>query len=110
MKKLFPLLVVLALSFALAQIVLAQTSQTGPESKRQVIVRVAPLYPQAARRIRLGGTVKAVALVGSDGKVKKVDAVGGSPLLVDSAEKAISQWKYAPGIETQESVELHFTP
>jgi outer membrane biosynthesis protein TonB len=58
----------------------------------------------------LGGTVRVVAVVGSDGSVKKVEPVGGSPLLVQAAETAIAQWKYAPGAETQESVELHFTP
>jgi hypothetical protein len=58
----------------------------------------------------LGGTVKAVAVVGSDGRVKKVKAVGGSPLFVQAAQNAIFQWKYAPGSETQEAVELRFTP
>jgi outer membrane biosynthesis protein TonB len=57
-----------------------------------------------------GGTVKIVAVVGSDGSVKKVEPVGSSPILVQAAETAISQWKYAPGAESQESVELHFTP
>ena len=73
-------------------------------------MRVAPQYPDAARRIGLGGTVKAIAQVGSDGKVKKVEAVGGSPLLVQAAEDAITKWKVAPGGESQESLELHFTP
>ena len=58
----------------------------------------------------LGGTVRIVAVVGSDGNVKKVEPVGGSPILVQAAETAISKWKYAPGAESQESVELHFTP
>jgi membrane protein involved in colicin uptake len=49
-------------------------------------------------------------MVGPDGSVKKVEPVGGSPILVQAAETAISQWKYAPGVESQESVELHFTP
>ena len=69
---------ILAISFSLAPATLAQNQPASPESRRQVIVRVAPMYPEAARRIRLGGTVKAIAQVGPDGKVKKVDAVGGS--------------------------------
>ena len=72
--------------------------------------RVSPQYPEAARKLGLGGTVRIVAVVGSDGSVKKIDAVGGSPLLVQAAETAIAQWKYSPGTESQESVELHFTP
>jgi outer membrane biosynthesis protein TonB len=103
-------IVALALSYSLASAVMGQTQQPSPESRRPVVVRVAPQYPEAARKIGLGGTVKAVAVVGSDGKVKKVEAVGGSPLFVQAAQNAIVQWKYAPGSETQEVVELHFTP
>ena len=103
-------IVAIALSYSLAPAVMAQNQQPSPESRRPVVIRVAPHYPEAARRIGLGGTVKAVAVVGSDGKVKKVEAVGGSPLLVQAAQSAIAQWKFAPGTETQEAVELHFTP
>ena len=60
--------------------------------------------------MNLGGTVKVIAVVAQDGSVKKVEAVGGSPILVEAAQSAISQWKYAPGSESKETVELHFTP
>lgn len=103
-------IVALALSSCLAPAVMGQNQPPSSESKRPVVVRVAPQYPEAARRIGLGGTVKAVAVVGSDGKVKKVEAVGGSPILVQAAQNAIAQWKYAPGAESQEAVELRFTP
>jgi len=109
MKRLSPI-VILVLSYTLAPAMLAQNPQPSAERGRPVIVKVAPAYPAVARRIHLGGTVKAIALVGSDGKVKKVDAVGGSPLLMQAAQDAISHWKFAPGQETQEAVELHFTP
>ena len=95
--------------YVLAPAVWAQ-SQHPSENRRSVLVRVAPQYPEAARRIGLGGTVRAIAQVGSDGKVRKVQAVGGSPLLVQAAENAITKWKFSPGGESQETVELHFTP
>ena len=98
------------LSYSLAPAVRAQNQQPSPESKRRVVRRVAPEYPLAAKRMGLGGTVKIVAVVGPDGSVKKVEPVGGSPILVQAAESAITQWKYVPGAESQESVELHFTP
>jgi outer membrane biosynthesis protein TonB len=63
-----------------------------------------------ARKMMLGGTVKVVALVAPDGNVKKVEPVGGSPLLVQAAQTAISQWKYTAGPESRETVELHFMP
>lgn len=60
--------------------------------------------------MNLAGTVKVIAVVAPDGKVTKVEAVGGSPLLVQAAQSAISQWKYVSGSESREPIELHFTP
>jgi len=54
--------------------------------------------------------VKVIALVGSNGEVKKVEPVGGSPILLQAAQIAVEKWKYAPGAESQESVELRFNP
>jgi outer membrane biosynthesis protein TonB len=110
MKSLLAIIIALALSYTLVPVVWAQNQQSSPESRRRVVRRVAPEYPLAAKRIGLGGTVKVVALVGTDGSVKKVEPVGGSPILMQAAQTAIIQWKYAPGSESQESVELHFTP
>jgi len=89
---------------------LAQTEPSPSEAQRKVVRKVEPQYPAAAKRMNLGGIVRVIAVVGSDGNVKKVEPVGGSPLLVQAAENAIAQWKYAPGGETRETVELHFTP
>jgi TonB family protein len=88
----------------------AQTEQPSNESIRKVVRKVEPRYPELARKLNLGGTVKVVAVVASDGNVKKVEPVGGSPLLVQAAESAIGQWKFAPGGESREVVELHFNP
>jgi TonB family protein len=110
MKSLYALIVILALCYSLATVGQTQNQQPAPESTRHLVVKVAPEYPESAKRLRLGGTVKVVAVVGTDGKVKRVQTVGGSPLLVQSAERAVAQWKYAPGKESEESVELHFNP
>jgi TonB family protein len=109
MRSLYAIVVTFALSCSLLPAVRAQNQQPSPE-RRRVVRRIAPQYPEAARKMGLGGTVKIVATVSSEGSVKKVDAVGGSPILVQAAETAVIQWKYAPGAESQESVELHFTP
>ena len=60
--------------------------------------------------MNLGGTVRVVAVVASDGEVKSVEPVGGSPVLLKAAEDAVSKWKFAPGADSRDSVELHFTP
>ena len=60
--------------------------------------------------MNLSGTVRVIAVVGADGDVKAVEPVGGSPVLLRAAEDAVSKWKFAPGTETKEPVELHFNP
>jgi TonB family protein len=87
----------------------AQDSPT--QSGRKVVRQTMPRYPEIARRLNLEGTVKVMAIVSPDGKVKRVDPVGGSPLLVQAAEEAVSQWKFAAATaESREVIELHFSP
>lgn len=102
--------VALALSTCLGPGSSAQSQQPSPSGARKVTRQVTPDYPEAARRIGLGGTVKVIALVAPDGSVSRVEPVGGSPVLMQAAENAIMKWKYAPGSESRESVELHFRP
>jgi TonB family protein len=110
MRKSYALLFALVLPLSLGAPGIAHGQQSAAEGVRRVIKRVEPRYPDMARKINLGGTVKVVAVVASDGNVKKVELLGGSPLLVEAAQTAISQWKYAPGSESRETVELHFIP
>ena len=84
--------------------------QSAEETGRKILRKVDPQYPQVARKMNLGGTVKMVAMVGPDGSVKRIEPVGGSPLLMQAAQNAVAQWKFAPGAESRETVELHFTP
>lgn len=89
----------------------AQSQQSSNETARKLVRKVEPRYPDIAKKMNLGGTVKLIAVVAPDGKVTKVEPVGGSPLLVEAAQSAITQWKFAPaGGESKETVELHFTP
>jgi TonB family protein len=92
--------------FGLVGNIQSQQSSTS----RRVTRQVAPVYPDVAKRINLSGTVKVVAVVGTDGDVKNVEPVGGSPVLLKAAEDAVSKWKFAPGSESKETVELHFSP
>lgn len=103
-------LLLTALSTSFVGLTAAQSPQSQRDNGRKVIRKITPQYPSEAKRINLGGTVKIMAEVAPDGTVKRVDAVGGSPILVQAAESAVSQWKYAPGPESKETVELHFTP
>jgi TonB family protein len=78
-------------------------------TKRKVSHRVVPDYPTIAREMNITGKVKIEATVAPDGHVKATRAVGGSPLLVDSAEKALKNWKFEAGAkETLEVIEFDF--
>jgi TonB family protein len=89
----------------------APSQDAGNEPDRKIVHKVMPQYPEMARKVNLAGTVKVVALVAADGKVKAVQPVGGSPILIQAAQDAISQWKFAPASsESKESIELHFNP
>jgi len=87
-----------------------QTSSSESENGRKVVRKTAPSYPEIAKRMNLGGTVRVMATVSSDGSVKSVEPMGGSPVLIKAAEDAVSKWKFTPGGESRELVELHFTP
>lgn len=64
----------------------------------RLLRRVTPEYPQAARRDRVGGTVKLEVLVGQDGRVKKCRTLGGHPYLAAAAEAAVRRWSYLPAV------------
>jgi TonB family protein len=106
----FPLyLLLLTLIFEVAPTRAADAQDSG--QGRKVIHRMMPVYPPLARQINLAGTVKVVAVVTPEGKVKAVQATGGSPILIEAAKEAVEQWRFAPAAaESREEIELHFTP
>lgn len=102
----FSLIAILGVVILLPATLLAQTSAT----KRKVKDRILPDYPPVARQMNITGKVKIQAVVEPDGHVKSTHAVGGSPLLIQAAERALKEWKFEPGPkETTEVVEFDFT-
>jgi TonB family protein len=88
----------------------AVTQETS-ESGRKVVSRVVPQYPNIARSMKIQGTVRADVLVAPSGKVTSIEVKGGHPLLAQSAQDALRQWKWeAAAHETHEIVELRFNP
>jgi TonB family protein len=79
-----------------------------------VISRIDPTYPTLARNERVEGTVRLNVTVGTDGTVRGVALLGGPRLLVEAAEAAVRQWRYAPStvdgrpVEFQQEVDLRF--
>jgi TonB family protein len=88
-------------------VVLGSTSLYGEERAPQR--KVAPLYPPAAKALRVEGVVKVTATIAPDGAVTKAEAKGGNRLLGDAAVDAIKKWKFASaGSETTQDVEVVF--
>ncbi len=100
----------------LAGVLLAVSAVTAqdsaqPDPERKVVHRVAPTYPDLARRTRLSGAVKLVVVVAPDGSVKSSEPRGGNPVLIVAAAAAAKEWKFSPASkETRQTIEFQFTP
>jgi TonB family protein len=87
----------------------AQSAQV--ESGRKVISKVVPIYPAMARSMSLTGIVKLEAVVLTNGTVKSIQVRGGNPLLVQAAQNAVREWKWARSDhDSTELLEFRFTP
>jgi TonB family protein len=85
------------------------TAQTQSHLERRVVSRIAPFYPEMAKRMRLGGVVKLEVVVRANGTVKSTKALGGSPVLIQSATAAVQKWRFeAAPEETTEAVQIVF--
>lgn len=83
----------------------------GQESgERKIIKKVEAEYPAILKRRGIGGTVRLKVAIRADGTVKDVEVLGGNPALADAAEKAVRQWKFAPGSETTITLSVSFDP
>ena len=77
---------------------------------RKVKSKVNPTYPELAKRMNVTGKVRLEIVVSASGEVKSVKALGGHPLLIDSATTAVKKWRYEPAAgETTESAEFNFS-
>jgi TonB family protein len=92
-------------------IALPQSTPGQANSYRKVTSRIAPNYPELAKKMHLRGIVRVEAVVRANGSVKSTRIMGGNPVLVDAAADAVSKWKFEPGPnETTELIQLTFVP
>jgi TonB family protein len=83
----------------------------APELTRKVKAKVAPAYPDLARRMNLVGTVKVLVVVTPSGSVKESKVVGGNPVLANAAVDALKKWKFETASEESSgTVEFKFEP
>ena len=87
-----------------------QTQTQSPEKERKIKTKVAPIYPELAKKMNVSGAVKIQIVVAPNGTVRSAKIVGGHPLLIDSAMDAVKRWKYEPAMtESTQLVEFRFT-
>jgi TonB family protein len=89
----------------------AQQARQVDNPERRIVNRVEPEYPETLKRLFIGGIVRIQVMVNPNGRVESAELLGGSPILGQSAIKAVKQWKYAPSAGTDKLVvQLEFDP
>ena len=84
-------------------------AQTPGHEERKVVSRVAPFYPEVAKRMQVGGVVKLEVVVRANGRVKSTKVLGGSPVLIQAATTAVGKWKFeVTPQETTEAIQVVF--
>jgi TonB family protein len=73
----------------------AQSAPNSSDSERKIVWRVAPKYPELAKKMNVHGTVRIEAVVRPNGSVKSTRVLGGNPVLVDAAVDAVEKWRFA---------------
>jgi protein TonB len=68
----------------------------GQVKAPDLVHRVEPQYPLAARQARLEGIVVLEATVDTSGRVQSVHVLRGSAILNGAAIDAVKQWRYSP--------------
>jgi TonB family protein len=95
-----------AASVLLLLISLAGASRADQRAVKQ---KVAPVYPEIAKRLRVTGVVKLAVSVNAEGKVTDIKTVSGNHMLSTAAEDAVYKWKFAPASgESTEDLDINF--
>ena len=104
-RKIAAALAVFALTLSVALPLRAADDHTD----RAIKQRVAPAYPELAKRMRVSGVVRVSATVAPDGSVSATKTVSGNHMLSGAAEDAVHKWKFvtAPAESTVE-VDINF--
>jgi TonB family protein len=91
----------IAISAALVQ---AKSQDVQGEVARRAKTKVAPVYPELARKMNLTGSVKVEIVVSPNGTVKEAKVVGGHPVLATAALEAVKKWRFEPASEESSGV------
>jgi TonB family protein len=78
--------------------------------RRTVVSKVAPVYPEIARRMHVGGVVVLQLTVAPDGSVTDAKVESGHALLGNAAQEAVRRWRFEPAPDTTSmTVDVNFS-
>jgi TonB family protein len=86
-------------------------SGLAQDTTRKIVKKVTVQYPSLLKNRGIGGTVRLKVFIKPDGSVRDTEVLGGNPILAESAQKSVVQWKFSPaGLETNIEVSILFDP
>jgi len=95
--------------FAVIALAIATSLPAHAFDDRPVKQRVAPTYPELAKRMRISGIVRISATVTAEGAVSATKTVSGNHMLSGAAEEAVRRWKFVPAsAESTVEVDVNF--
>jgi TonB family protein len=90
---------------AVLALIVVLANQALAANAREVRARVAPVYPEIAKRMKITGAVSVEATVDANGNVTQVKTISGSHFLSPAAEAAVLRWKFEPA-DARSTVEV----
>ncbi len=98
----------------------ASETATPPKTPKQLSVPAAvmsgnltnkavPIYPPAAKKAKIQGTVVLGVVIGKDGNIKSLRVLSGPSELQQSALDAVRQWTYKPYLLNGDPIEVETT-
>jgi TonB family protein len=86
-----------------------QLSVPSDVMARNLLNKVVPVYPPAAKKAKIQGKVVIDAVIGTDGNVENLRVVSGPNELQQSSLDAVRQWTYKPYLLNGDPVEVKTT-
>ena len=88
-----------------ALLLLSAMAVPAQDNARKILKKVPIPYPSILKSKGIGGVVKLKVFVKPDGTVRDTEVLGGNPILAESAQKSVMQWKFSPA-NSETTVEL----
>ena len=76
------------------------------EADSRIIYKIAPEYPDMARKGHIEGPVSVRIVINTQGAVEKMTPLKGNPFLLIAAMNAVQKWRYRPYLVNGAPVEF----